>query len=115
MERLVLLKNEELRLAKDVMVIPIHQDLEMDAFVLAENLRKQGLRVFTHFSGNLSKRMKKAHSQGVKWVVILGPEELKKQVFQVKDLASGDQFEVSQKELSTFLRGKIMDSKDRRP
>lgn len=104
LERLALLSHEKPSLEKHVMVIPIHSDLEMDAFIITENLRKEGFSVFTQFSGNLSKRMKKANAQKVRFAIILGPDELKTKKFQVKDLVSGEQFEISEQDLSSRLR-----------
>ena len=89
---------------KDLMIIPVHSDLEMDAFLIGENLRKQGFSVFTHFSGNLSKRMKKASSQNVRFVLMLGPDELKSRNFKLKNLSSGEQFDVSETELAQKLK-----------
>lgn len=103
-ERLALLSGTEVSLPKDIMVIPIHNDLEMEAFVLSEQLRRDGFSVFTHFSGNLSKRMKKANSQGVRFALVLGPDEVKSGTYKVKDLTSGEQFEVTAKDLASRLK-----------
>lgn len=107
LERLALLSETNPSVEKHVMVIPIHSDLEMDAFVITENLRKNGFSVFTQFSGNLSKRMKKANAQGVRFAIILGPDELKTKNFQVKDLVSGEQFEIKEQDLSSRLRSML--------
>lgn len=107
MERLALLSELDGKLSKDIMIIPIHSDLEMEAFILSEQLRKEGFSVFTHFSGNLSKRMKKANSQSVRFTLALGPDEIKSGNYKVKDLASGEQFEVSAKDLASRLKASL--------
>lgn len=104
LERLSLMKNQDSRaLQRDLMVIPIHSDLEMEAFLISEKLRKEGISVFTHFSGNLSKRMKKAHSQGVRFALIVGPDELESGEFQLKNLSTGEQNPIRLENLKTVL------------
>ncbi len=103
-ERLSLLLEDQFKEAHlDFMVIPVHQDLEMDAFALTEDLRKSGFKLFSHFSGNLSKRMKKANSQNLKAAILLGPDEFKQGKCQLKVFATGEQSEVSLKDLKVTL------------
>jgi histidyl-tRNA synthetase len=102
-ERLAMLSPLEPVKARAVSVIPVHDSVEAQAFQLAYSLRAQGLTVEIGFSGNMSKRMKRASNQGSWSAVFIGPEELAKGEVQVKLLDSGEQKTVAIKDLATHL------------
>jgi histidyl-tRNA synthetase len=89
--------------ARAVSVIPVHDSVEPQAFQLAYSLRAQGLTVEIGFSGNMSKRMKRASNQGCWAAIFVGPEELSKGEVQVKLLDSGEQKTVAIKDLASHL------------
>ena len=86
----------------------------MEAFKITEKLRKLGFKVFSHFSGNMSKRMKKAHSQNLKAAVLVGPEEIESQIFKVKDFRSGEQMDVAEKDLEKALKTLLSDTNSKK-
>ena len=59
-----------------------------------QRLRRSGLAVELGYSGNLGKRMKRANKVNARAAVILGEDELARQVATVRDMDSGEQVEV---------------------
>lgn len=103
-ERLALLAKLEKPQARAIAVIPVHDSVESEAFKLAYDLREKGLRCEVHFSGNLSKRMKKAVSQKC-WVgLLLGPDELARGEITAKLLDAGTQEVVKEENLVKWLK-----------
>jgi histidyl-tRNA synthetase len=103
-ERLAMLSPLEPMKVRAVSVIPVHDSVEPQAFQLAYSLRAHGLTVEIGFSGNMSKRMKRASNQGCWSAIFVGPEELSKGEVQVKLLDSGEQKTVPIKDLAAHLQ-----------
>ncbi len=103
-ERILLLTPLEPQLPRPVAVIPVHESTETPAFKLAYDLRTQGLACEVHFSGNLSKRMKKAVSQKCIAAILLGPDELARNEATLKWLDSGQQEVVPLNQLPSRLQ-----------
>ena len=90
-ERLVMLTAAALPASRPVAVIPVMDTVEREAHALAHRLRQAGLHCEIAFSGNLSKRMKRAANQNSWAAIVLGPEELAKGQVGVKLMDSGEQ------------------------
>jgi histidyl-tRNA synthetase len=60
----------------------------------AEKLRDAGLTVDLGYSGNLSRRMRRANRLNARAAVLLGDDEAARDVVTVRDLDSGEQVEV---------------------
>jgi histidyl-tRNA synthetase len=72
---------------------------------LANELRAAGIATEVVLeSGKLGKQFKYADRAGIRFVIVLGDDELAKDVVTVKDLRREDQFEVSRAELIKTLR-----------
>ncbi|PIS10358.1 MAG: histidine--tRNA ligase [Bdellovibrio sp. CG10_big_fil_rev_8_21_14_0_10_47_8] len=109
MERLALLldpKSLETH-HKKIMVIAADEQAENKCFELAHQLRShnfpQGFMVEIPLSGNVGKKMKKANKWGAHYALIVGETELQSQSVTVKNLQSGEQALVSEKNLLDFL------------
>lgn len=95
MERVVLLCPLQVTHTRPVAVIPVHNSVENDAFLLTQKLRLSGVPTEIGFSGNMSKRMKKTTVLNCRWAIIVGPDELAKQEVTLKDLDEGKQENLS--------------------
>lgn len=84
-------------------LVPVGELAETAAVGICHDLRAQGFRVDMAYSGNMSKRMKKADKAGSVGALILGEDELNKGIATWKNLKTGDQQEVSLTNLSEFL------------
>ena len=76
---------------------------------LAGMLRNAGIATEVVMeSGKLAKQFKYADRAGIRFVVVLGPDEIAKGVVTVKDMRKQDQFEVSRAELIKTLRVELV-------
>ncbi|MBS3086066.1 ATP phosphoribosyltransferase regulatory subunit [Candidatus Pacearchaeota archaeon] len=79
-----------------ILVISINQDKE--AIKLAQKLRSKGKSVLIMY-GKPSKALDYANSVGIAKVIFIGKEEVKKKKFKVKDMKTGKEKFVNEKEL----------------
>jgi histidyl-tRNA synthetase len=103
-DRLSMMLGELPARERPIAIIPLGEAAEKEALKLTQDLRGQGIATDLGFSGNMQKRMKRADKVRAKAAIILGDDELAKNVAQVKTLDSGEQKEVSRTELANFLR-----------
>lgn len=104
LERLILLFNEVPDSPRPVSLVPLGEEAETACIKLSHELRAKGFCVEMSYSGNLSKRMKRANKAKAFAAIILGSEEIKNGVATWKDLDSGAQQEVRLTELPAFLQ-----------
>lgn len=102
-ERLAMLSPVEVPVARPLAIIPVHGSVERDAFKIAHDLRATGLYCEIGFSGNMSKRMKKAASQNCWAAILIGPDELTKGEVTVKLMDSGEQKNLQLSSLTTEI------------
>ena len=93
-ERCMMLLKEEPKARRPVALVPIGDEAEREALILANKIRQAGLPADLGYSGNMGKRMKRANKLNARVAVILGETELAKNVAAVRDLDSGEQREV---------------------
>jgi len=75
---------------------------------LATELRNAGINTEVVVEpGKLAKQFKYADRAGIRFVLMLGPDEIAKNVVTVKDMRKQDQFEVARSELAEALRVEI--------
>ena len=90
---------------RPVALVPLGAAAEARAIILAEELRASGLRVDVGFSGNLGRRMKRADRMNAAAAVLIGDDELAKDVATVRDMDGGEQEEVPLGALRERLSG----------
>lgn len=102
-ERLSLLLDEGAPVSRPIAVIPVGGEAEGEALVITERLRNKGFRVDLGYSGNMKKRMKRANTVNARAAILLGEDELTRNVGTIRDMDSGDQKEVSLESLEDNL------------
>lgn len=102
-ERLAMLLGEAPEPLRPIAVIPTGADSQDEALVLAQRLRLKGFQVELGYSGNVGKRMKRANKANARATIILGDDELTRNVGTVRDMDSGEQVEVSLERLEDHL------------
>ncbi|MEN3186001.1 MAG: histidine--tRNA ligase [Atribacterota bacterium] len=112
MERIVLLlQKEEKNVAPEhfgVYLAPLGKESEKHLLVLSRLLLEHRVPFYTEFADKALKyHLKRAQKVGVRWVIILGEEEIQKSVFLLKDMVSGEQVSLSQEELLKKLQEEI--------
>lgn len=107
-ERLAMLIAEPPTPPRPVAVVPIGQAAEVAALTLAEVLRDKGCAVDLGYSGNVARRMRRASRVNARVAVLIGEDEITRNVVALRDLDSGEQSEVpmdpSLNELGTRLQ-----------
>lgn len=102
-ERLALLGDDVPLEATDVIMIVMDKELEAEGFALATKIREAGLSVDIPFSGNISKKLKRADKIGARHAVLLGSQEFNNQEVQVKSMQTGETKTLSLDALVTSL------------
>ncbi|OFS12919.1 histidine--tRNA ligase [Kytococcus sp. HMSC28H12] len=88
-----------------VLVPLLDEALLPEALGLAAELRTAGLRVESVLEpAKLAKQFKHADRAGIRFVAVLGAQEVERGVVMVKDLQRGDQFEAERGDLAQALR-----------
>lgn len=90
-ERCAMLLEETPEGRAPIALVPLGERAEAAALKMAGELRRLDFAVDLGFSGNMSRRMKRADKIGAKVAVILGDNELDKNVATLKNLLSGEQ------------------------
>lgn len=85
---------------KKTLIININEDKK--SIELAEKLRKQGTPVI--ISEKISKGLEYANSYNIPKVIFVGSEEVKKKKFKIRDMKSGKEEFLSEKEILERLR-----------
>lgn len=93
-ERLALLIAEPPGMQRPIAVVPIGEAGESMALVVAEALRNSGFPVVLSYSGNLGRRMRYANRINARAAILIGSEEVDRNVVTLRDLDSGEQVDV---------------------
>jgi len=94
-ERLALLIDEPAKPARPIALVPLGEAGEALVLGMAETLRGAGLSVDLGYSGNMSRRMRRANRVNARAALLIGHDEVAKNVVTLRDLDSGEQVEVS--------------------
>ena len=78
-------------------------EAEKKSIEIAGRLRLAGFVIDMGYSGNLKKRLKRADKAGMSAAIIIGAEELAKEVATIRDMGTGIQMEVSLSSLEGAL------------
>ena len=102
-ERLMLLTNAETSARPLVAVIPMVDAGLSPAIELCYKLRTHDISCELVDSGNLSKRFKKADKMKAELAIIISEQELANGAFALKNLKTGEQTEVSSKDILAHI------------
>ena len=108
-ERLALLIDQPDLPACDVIMVVMDNELAADGFALANTLRKSGISVDMPYSGNISKKMKRADKIGASYAVMLGSQEFATGELQVKSMATGTSEVIKINDLTSYLHQQLKD------
>ena len=88
-ERLVLLVSNEFVNKTDVVLMGQVESFNYYLLPIMKKLIQKGFKCEIIYTGNLSKKFKRANKIKASYAIILGEEEISKKVFKFKDLTSG--------------------------
>jgi histidyl-tRNA synthetase len=106
-ERLALLTPEPRGPSQPIAVVPIGEDGEAMALIVAETLREHGWIIDLGYSGNLTRRMRRANRVAARAAVLIGADEATRNVVTLRDLGSGEQVEVPLDPTLEALRARL--------
>jgi histidyl-tRNA synthetase len=100
-ERIVVVAEEMALLeaptaVSDVMVTIFNDEAVTDSLQLTSDLRRDGLRAETFLEPgrNLGQQFRYASRRGIRYAVVIGPDEIERGVVALKNLESGEQVEI---------------------
>ena len=102
-ERLALLGGDAPAAPRPIAVVPVGEEPQKIALELSETLRREGFRIDLAYSGNLSRRMKRANRLNVLAAVIIGEDEMARNAATVRHMDTGEQEEVPLASLPEYL------------
>tara|TARA_R110002124_G_scaffold217817_9_gene383615 strand:+ start:56346 stop:57650 length:1305 start_codon:yes stop_codon:yes gene_type:complete len=102
-ERLAMLIEDVPASVRPIAIIPVGDAAEAIAAKLAYQLRQDGLNIEMAFKGNVGKRMKRTNKLNARAAVLIGEDELARDVCTLRDLDQGEQREVALLDISAAL------------
>ncbi len=90
-----------------VAVIAIGDHNQFLAMSIAESLRSAGVATEIGFSGNLKKRLARAHKIGAKAAVLIGDEEVNHGAATIRNLEDGEQSRVTFERVPDYFRSEF--------
>jgi histidyl-tRNA synthetase len=102
-ERLAMLIADPAPAPRPIVVVPVGEKGETVAPGIARDLRRAGFHVDLGYSGNVSRRMKRANKIHARVAVLIGEDELARAAATVRDLDGGCQSEVPLSQLAERL------------
>jgi len=94
------------RLEKTAVVIPVKQELKVEALKISQMLREAGISVeFEVMGRKMAKALEDADRRKVDYAVIVGERELKEAAVVIRDLAKHEQTTVKIERLAEKIRG----------
>ena len=98
---LVKLKNQK---SKIILIIPMQSEFLNAAYKIREKFRQSKYSTEIHIDKSLKKSLKYANKIKANYAIILGEEEVKKEVYTIKNLSTGLQNAVEKKFILEFFK-----------
>jgi len=95
--------DEPAPMVRPISIIPVGDEAFDPCFMLTQRLRGAGFAVDFGYSGNMKKRMKRADKAGSVAAIMIGTDELAKDVAAVRDMETGEQIDVAMSSLEDHL------------
>ncbi len=102
-ERLAMIIGVSPPARRPVAMIPVGAEAQAEALKLTDRLRHAGFAVELGYSGNMKKRMVRANKAGAVAAVLIGEDELAKNVATIRDMETGEQTEAPLASLEDHL------------
>jgi len=104
LERLAMLLPEAKPAAVDVAVVALGEDVLPYSLKQAALLRQQGLSVLHCGGGSAKRQFKMADREGVRFVIVIGEDEMRASVVTLKNMATGEQQQFGFEQLVTVIQ-----------
>ena len=90
-ERLALMLDNKYNNYPDVVLMGLSDNFNMSLLPIIQQLISSGIKTETLYTGSVSKKFKRANKLNASFVIIIGEDEVNKNVIKLKNLKSGDQ------------------------
>ena len=90
-ERLALMLDNKYNNYPDVVLMGLSDNFNMFLLPIIQQLISSGIKTETLYTGSVSKKFKRANKLNASFVIIIGEDEVNKNVIKLKNLKSGDQ------------------------
>jgi histidyl-tRNA synthetase len=101
---------DTLKASTDVMFVNFGANEALACVEMARDIRSVGFSAEVYpDKAKMPKQMKYANTKGIRFVMLVGSDELANKEVTVKDMTTGDQHTVAQKDISSFVIDKIQD------
>ena len=90
-ERLALMLDNKYNNYPDVVLMGLSDNFNMFLLPIIQQLISSGIKTETLYTGSVSKKFKRANKLNASLVIIIGEDEVNKNVIKLKNLKSGDQ------------------------
>jgi len=112
MERLISIipfdDNNTIGSRPDIFVVTMGEEAKEHSFKIIHDLRKQGLIVDQDFDcGSMKSQMRKANKSLARFSLVVGENEIKSGTFQMKNMESGTQTQISAVNLADEIKARI--------
>ncbi|MCD6226792.1 MAG: histidine--tRNA ligase [Candidatus Aenigmarchaeota archaeon] len=88
-----------------VFIVSVNNSVRKDCIKLVQELRKNGINAQIDIMGrNIRKQLEYVDSLGIPYAIIVGPEEVKKNKYKLKDMKKGTEQELSQQNILNKLK-----------
>lgn len=95
---------EQFNSPAEVLVTVFDENLYNKSSEISRNLRKKGIKVVSYSKpARIPKQLKYADRLGIRYVVIIGPDEVQNEEITLKDLAERQQYTIKQSDLANRL------------
>ena len=106
-ERLMLMTNLTEELLRPVSIIYVSDSEQEYAFKIVSDLRSNGINAEICYGANFKKQMKRASQLNSRLVIIVGGDEIKNQIFPIKNFDSGVEEKVLADNLINFVKKNV--------
>ena len=101
-----ILSNEYKESFIDVLIVPLSTEIE--CLKLAKELREVNAKVVVDFSNKkVKKSFEYANKNNVKYVIVVGEDEINQDYFTIKNMIKSEQYKLSKEELIEFVQKNI--------
>ena len=104
--------NDEINLEKqtDVFIVHLGKLAQSKVFNIAQQLRSEELAIeYDYEGGSMKSQMRKANKSASRFALIIGENEVKTGIYQLKNMTGGEQLEISAEscaeEIKKLLKG----------
>lgn len=105
-ERIALMKDYKQESSPPVVVMPIAPDNLNETLMLSDKLRSQNICVLVDTHGKLSKRLSKAVTNGIKYIIFIGEDEEQSKCYKLKDLDTQSELYLNLDQIVTYITKK---------